>query len=67
VQCASFDTSSRFECTQTIAVRVAPKDEKNTCTLFAPRTTVERQTSTPAQQSPATNSAKKAFDDLFKF
>ena len=67
VQCASFDTSSRFECTQTITVRVAPKDEKNLCTLFAPRTTVERQTSTPAQQSPATNSAKKAFDDLFKF
>jgi hypothetical protein len=67
IQCASFDTSSRFECTQTIQVRVAPKDEKNTCTLFAARTTVERQTSTPAQQSPATNSAKKAFDDLFKF
>ena len=67
IQCASFDTSSRFECTQTIPVRVAPKDEKNTCTLFAARTTVERQTSTPAQQSPASNSAKKAFDDLFKF
>jgi hypothetical protein len=67
VQCVSFDTSARFECTQAIAVRVAPKDEKNTCTLFAARTTVERQTSTPAQQSPATNSAKKAFDDLFKF
>ena len=46
---------------------VAPKDEKNTCAYFAPRTTVERQTSTPAQQSPATNSAKKAFDDLFNF
>lgn len=67
VQCASFDTSSRFECTQTLTVRVAPKDEKNTCTLFTPRTTVERQTSTPAQQSPASNSAKKAFDDLFNF
>jgi len=66
IQCASFDTSSRFECTQAIPVRVAPKDEKNTCTLFAARTTVERQTSTPAQQSPASNSAKKAFDDLFK-
>jgi hypothetical protein len=67
VQCVSFDTSARFECTQAIAVRVAPKDEKNTCALFAPRTTVERQTSTPAQQSPASNSAKKAFDDLFNF
>jgi hypothetical protein len=67
IQCASFDTSARFECTQALTARVAPKDEQNTCTLFAPRTTVERQTSTPAQQSPATNSAKKAFDDLFKF
>jgi hypothetical protein len=67
IQCASFDTSSRFECTQTLTARVAPKDERNTCTLFAARTTVERQTSTPAQQSPATNSAKKAFDDLFNF
>ena len=66
IQCTSFDTSARFECSQTaLTERVAPKDEKNTCAHFAPRTTVERQTSTPAQQSPATNSAKKAFDDLF--
>ena len=66
IQCTSFDTSARFECSQTaLTARVAPKDEKNTCTYFAPRMTVERQTSTPAQQSPATNSAKKAFDDLF--
>jgi hypothetical protein len=67
VQCASFDTSARFECTQAMTLRVAPKDAKNSCTLFTARTTVERQTSTPAQQSPASNSAKKAFDDLFKF
>lgn len=67
IQCASFDTSARFECTQPLTARVSPKDEKNSCTLFAARTTVERQTSTPTQQSPATNSAKKAFDDLFNF
>ncbi len=67
IQCASFDTSARFECAQPITARVAPKDERNTCAHFAPRTTVERQTSTPAQQSPATDSAKKAFDDLFNF
>ena len=66
IQCASFDTSARFECSQTtLTARVSPKDEQNACALFAPRTTVERQTSTPAPQSPATNSAKKAFDDLF--
>ena len=68
VQCTSFDTSARFECSQTsLTARVSPKDEQNTCTYFAARTTVERQTTTPAQQSPATNSAKKAFDDLFNF
>jgi hypothetical protein len=68
IQCTSFDTSARFECAQTaLAARVSPKDEANTCVHFAARTTVERQTSTPAQQSPATNSAKKAFDDLFNF
>jgi hypothetical protein len=61
VQCASFDTSARFECTQPIAARVAPKDTRNSCTFFTPRTTVERQTSTPGQSS-----ARQAFDDLFK-
>ena len=38
--------------TPQLPARVAPKDERNTCALFTPRTTVERQTSTPAQQQP---------------
>src|SRR5213596_56366 len=47
--------------------RVAPKDERNLCTLFAPRTTVERQTGTAATgESASPNSARQAFDDLFK-
>jgi hypothetical protein len=70
IQCVSFDTSARWECTQAaqLPARVAPKDERNTCTLFSPRTTIERQTGTPANTSSSapTNSAKKAFDDLFK-
>jgi hypothetical protein len=76
VQCVSFDTSARWECTQSdqLPARVAPKDARNNCTLFAPRTTVERQTSTPADNngdggsgsSGGTNSARQAFDDLFK-
>ena len=65
VQCVSFDPGSRFECMQVLAARVSPKDARNTCTLFAARTTVERQTgSTPAAGS---SSARQAFDDLFKF
>jgi hypothetical protein len=60
-QCASFDTSSRFECTQPVAERVSPKDTRNTCTFFEARVTVERET-----HSTAPTSARKAFDDLFK-
>src|SRR5438105_13652000 len=46
IQCASFDTSARWECTQheKLAARVAPKDERNMGDVFTPRTTVERQT-----------------------
>src|SRR5438552_13465148 len=61
VQCVSFDTSARFECVQPITTRVSPKDAKKTCTSFAPRTTVERQTGTSGPTS-----ARQAFDDLFK-
>jgi hypothetical protein len=43
---------------------VTPKDERNACTFFAARTTVERQTGTPATTGPT--SARQAFDDLFK-
>jgi hypothetical protein len=61
-QCVSFDPGSRFECMQPITARVSPKNVKNTCSLYSPRTTVERQTTTPR-----TDNARKAFDDLFKF
>ena len=61
-QCASFDPGGRFECMQTISARITPKNARNSCTLFAPRSTVERETTTPRQ-----NDARKAFDDLFNF
>ncbi|HEY2152861.1 MAG TPA: hypothetical protein VGH34_18770 [Vicinamibacterales bacterium] len=70
IQCQSFDTSERWECTQAakLSARVAPKDERNSCTLFAARTTIERQTGTPPSNASSgpSNSAKQAFDDLFK-
>ena len=67
INCVSFDTGSRWECSQAslLQARVAPKDERNTCELFAPRTTVERQTGTP-QGPPDQPTARQAFDDLFK-
>jgi hypothetical protein len=61
-QCESFDPGSRFECMQAITARVSPKNVRNTCTFYAPRTTYERETTAPKPDS-----ARKAFDDLFKF
>lgn len=61
-QCESFDPGSRFECMQPIAARVSPKNVRNACPFFSPRTTVERETTTPK-----VDNARKAFDDLFKF
>ena len=62
-QCAYFDTSAKFECTQPIPHRIAKKDSRNHCTFYAPRTTVERQTS---PGSPRPDDPRKAFEDLFK-
>src|SRR4029079_16089201 len=73
IQCVSFDTTARWECSQNdkIPARVSPKDVRNTCPLMTPRTTVERQTSTPRSpsvetgggggSSSASSSARKAF------
>jgi len=60
-QCNFFDPGSRFECMQPIPARVSPKNAKNGCVEYAPRTTVERETTTPRSDD-----ARKAFDDLFK-
>lgn len=63
-QCTSFDPGSRFECMEEIPARVSPKNTRNSCTLYAARTTVERETTTPRGPD---GGAKKAFDDLFNF
>ena len=60
-QCGSFDPGSRFECMQPVTARISPKTVKNTCALYTPRTTVERETTTPR-----VDDTRKAFDDLFK-
>lgn len=61
VQCQSFDPGARFECRRDIPARIAPKDVRNDCPLFAPTVRVERETG-----SAAPSDARKAFDDLFK-
>ena len=70
-QCAYFDTAARFECTQPITERIARKDARNHCTFYAPRTTVERQTSSGTRAGPNTvvrspNDPRQAFENLFK-
>lgn len=62
-QCAHFDTSSRFECTQPIPERIVKKAARNDCSFYAPRMTVERQTS-PGSSRP--DDPRKAFENLFK-
>jgi hypothetical protein len=67
-QCTHFDTGAPFECQRTIPARISPKDARNTCAQFEPRTTVERETksSSAGSSGGGTSSARKAFDDLFK-
>src|SRR6186997_2044424 len=49
-------------CAQAIPARVSPKDGRNTCELFSPRVTVERETHSQVQSGGTSpNSAKKAF------
>ena len=63
-QCAYFDPSGRFECTQPVAERVAKKDARNQCSFFAISVRVEKQTSAGNASTP--KDARKAFDNLFK-
>ena len=60
-QCVSFDTGAPFECVKPVPLRITPKDVRNSCALFEPRTTVARETKAAAPAS-----ARQAFDDLFK-
>jgi hypothetical protein len=63
-QCTYFDPSRRFECMQQVAERIAKKDARNECTFYSISVRVEKQTSTGPAAKP--NSARQAFDNLFK-
>ncbi len=63
-QCSYFDPSSRFECTQPIPERIPRKDQRNQCSFYSLRVTMEKETSTPAALKP--KDARQAFEDLFK-
>jgi len=76
-QCVHFESSTRFQCTKPIPVRIPIKDQANDCPLFSPRVTVAREISgsnAGRQQLPGVNApaprnamdARDAFDRLFK-
>ena len=62
-QCAHFETSRRFECSQPITARVADKNTRNDCPLFSLRVTVERDTSSGSIRP---DDARRGFGTLFK-
>jgi hypothetical protein len=62
-QCAHFDTSQRFQCTQPIPERVEDKAARNDCAWFTLRVSVEKNAS-PDGKSAA--DIRRAFDNLFK-
>ncbi|HEU4369169.1 MAG TPA: hypothetical protein VFV05_13185 [Methylomirabilota bacterium] len=62
-QCAHFDPARRFECTQSVAARIADKRALNACPLFSLMVTVERDTSGGAVRQ---DGARRAFGNLFK-
>lgn len=76
-QCAYFEPSTRFQCLKPIPVRIAAKDQANTCELFKARVTVARDShaqvssSAPAPAASAAvprsaSDARAAFDNLFR-
>ncbi len=62
-QCAYFDTSARFECTQPIPARVPDKNTRNACRFYAPAKSFDLA-GTKALNTP--EDARAAFDRLFK-
>lgn len=66
-QCVHFDTSARWECTQAIPARVAPKDARNNCTFFEIRMSSERETTSGGSvAAPRPDDPRRAFENLFK-
>ncbi|MGA8027039.1 MAG: hypothetical protein WB992_07825 [Bryobacteraceae bacterium] len=75
-QCVNFDSSTRFQCVKPIPVRIAIKDQANTCELFSPRVTVARDVAPSGSVSNGDHvldasprnakDARAAFDNLFK-
>jgi len=66
-QCVHFDPAARWECTEVIPARMAPKDARNECMFYEMRTSNERETTSgPAAAFVRSGDPRKAFENLFK-
>jgi len=75
-QCAYFDTAARFECMKPIPEQIPRKDQRNDCTFYEFRTTIEKDTApsappsnpsaAPERLSSRPLDARQAFENLFK-
>jgi len=63
--CRAFDTTTLWECRESIPARVAGKHVRNECTFFQPKV-VRDLTADKARQPQTPDDARKAFDALFK-
>lgn len=65
--CKFFDPGAANQCMRPVPVRVEGKNTKNMCSLFSPKILVEKAVEEePKEAASAVDSARKAFDDLFK-
>lgn len=62
--CVFFDPGKPNQCMKPVAVRVEGKGERNLCELFTPKILVEK--AVEEKRETTVDSARKAFDDLFK-
>jgi hypothetical protein len=54
-QCVHFDSSTRFQCTKLVPVRIPLKDRANDCALFTPAVTVARDVVPNGASSPGSS------------
>jgi len=62
-QCAHFDTTARFECSQPILERIPDKKRRNACKYYAPAKSFDL---TGSRGGATPDDARAAFERLFK-
>ena len=63
--CRFFDTTTTWECRETIPARIPAKHARNACALFTPKI-VRDLAADKGRQAQTPDDARKAFDALFK-